>query len=182
VNQRSKAIPYPPESHPTSQNFGFRVLKGKPHKVKDIQEARDNPAIQRVLEVLNEDRSPFFSVGCEKSFNRRPTGYWAKGYIEFAANFKEFIVDARNYFPLFFHFNKGIASYVANHHIQYWWDLQPADFTAAKCAGFSCCVWITTGDFPSAELARDEWNAAVGQLSDYFPSVQITENNWTKIY
>jgi hypothetical protein len=60
------------------------VLKGKLHKVASIQEAKDNSALQQVLKIINAAESAFFSVGCERSFNHGPQGFWAKGYIEFA--------------------------------------------------------------------------------------------------
>jgi hypothetical protein len=182
VNQRAKAIPYPPATNSGYQNFGFRVLKGKLDKIANVQEAKDIACLQEILGVLNDDASPFFSVGCEKSFNVRSTGHWAKGYIEFAYNYKEPVSDARHYFPLFFQFTKSTAEYVEHHDVQYWWDLQPASFEAINCAGFSCCIWITTGMFAQAESARTEWEAAVRKLSDFLRSVKIPTGKITQIY
>lgn len=172
INQQSKAIPYPAASHADSQNFGFRVLKGKPDKIENVQEAKDSKCIQEILRILNTAESPFFSVGCEKSFNQGPDGFWAKGYIEFAFNYGKAISDATHYFSLFFHFSREASEYLAQHDIQFWWELQPANFITAKCTGFSCCVWITTRNFSSAVKAKIEWESAVALLSTFLRAVK----------
>jgi hypothetical protein len=151
------------------------------NRIPSIQEAKDSPVIQDILTVLNDELSPFFSVGCEKSYNYGGSDHWAKGYIEFAYNDRKLIADAGHYFSLFFHFNSGAAQYVNEHQIQYWWDLQPALFKAVNSAGFSCCIWITTGRFSSPQEARNEWESAVSMLSDYFRSVK-TPNATSPIY
>lgn len=112
INQRSKAIPYPAANHADSQNYGFQILKGKLDKIEGIQEAKDSKCIQEILGVLNATESPFFSAGCEKSFNKEANGCWAKGYIEFAFNYSKAVNDAIHYFPLFFHFSREAAEYL----------------------------------------------------------------------
>jgi len=164
INEQPKEIPYPPASNAFSQNFGFRVLKGNLDKIESIQEAEDSECIRRFLRSLNSGESPFFSVGCEKSFNQDTNGYWAKGYIEFAFNYRKLVSDATHYFPLFFHFNRYIADYIKERDVQFWWELQPARFKAANCDGFSCCIWITTGYFQSPDEARNIWESAISML------------------
>ena len=180
INQRSKSIPYPAASDAGSQNFGFRVLKGKLDKIGNIQEAKNSQCIQEILRTLNADDSPFFSVGCEKAFNEGPNGHWAKGYIEFAFNYSKLVTDATYYFPLFFHFNKHATDFLPHHDVQFWWDLQPANFVAAKCVGFSCCVWVTTGMIATSNGARNEWESAVTLLSSFLRAAK--QSNADPIY
>lgn len=175
INQRSKAIPYSAASHADSQNSGFRVLKGRLDKIESIQEAKDNKSIQEILRILNATESPFFSVGCEKAFNKGQDGYWEKGYIEFAFNYIHAISDAAHYFPLFFHFSREAAEYLKQHDIQFWWELQPANFIAANCTGFSCCVWITTGNFSTTDEAKKEWETGVAILSNFLHAVKQSD-------
>lgn len=164
VNERSKSIPYPAATNADSQNYGFRVLKGKPDKVDRVKEASDLPALIGILKSLNSSASPFFSVGCEKSFNESTGGLWAKGYVEFAFNYAKLVSDAAQYFPLFFHFNKDAAAFLGSNNVQFRWDLQPAKFEAIDLAGFSCCVWITTGRHSSLEATTEIFSDALGLL------------------
>lgn len=182
INQRSKSIPYPAETHSGSQNFGFRVLKGRLDKIEGIQEAKDSSCIKQLLCTLNAEASPFFSVGCEKSFNRSPSGFWAKGYIEFAFNYSKLVSDAAQYFPLFFHFSRYASDYVTKHDVQFWWELQQARFEAADCEGFSCCVWITTGQFGSSAESQVEWESAVEMLGAFIEAVKIRNPDSQPIY
>jgi hypothetical protein len=180
INQQSKIIPYPATNNVDSQNYGFRVLKGNLDKIQYIQEAKDSKCIQEILRTLNSTDSSFFSVGCEKSYNEDRDGFWVKGYIEYAFNYRKLIIDATHYFPLFFHFNKQVSVLLSQHKLQYWWDLQPANFLAAKCDGFSCCIWVTTGSFLGMAEAKDEWEFAVEQLSTFFKTVK--QPNFEPIY
>jgi len=167
INQKSKSIPYPAASHPNSQNYGFHVLKGKLNKCEKVQEASDNASIINILKILNRNESPFFSVGCEKSYNHDREGYWVKGYVEFAFNYENLVSDAARYFPLFFHFSKYIHEFISRNNVQFWWDLQPANFEKVPCMGFSACIWITTGLFPTALQAKEVWEQSVDMLSAY---------------
>lgn len=173
INERSKHVPYPPSSSDGSENFGFRVLKGKADKIDSIAELKDNEALKKIVHTINEDASPFFSVGCEKSFNRSANSFWAKGYIEFAYNCARAVSDAAQYFPLFFHFNRFAQRFTESNNVQFWFELQPAFFKKIDSAGFTCCVWITTGGHSSQEESFDAWCSAVQTLDSFLASVKI---------
>lgn len=173
INERYKDIPYKSQTHEDgSQNFGFTVLKGKPEKASQIQEAKDNGHLRNIVEKLNVIDTPFFSVGCEKSFNKSEGEYWAKGYIEFSYNYEKLLKEATYYFQLFFHFNNYIKDYVARADVQYWWELQPGNFKAVNCSGFTCCVWITTGESNNMDTVKEILGASVDKLAEYLQTVR----------
>ena len=167
VDHRGKGVPYAAIDHGDSKNHGFKCLKGTPHLVQGIEEARDVPSMQRLLTALNEENSPFFSVGCEKSFNSAAEGHWVKGYVEFAFNYEVLVRDATNYFPLYFHFTRHAAEFLKDNNVQIWWELQAAEFSKAKCTGFTCAVWVTTGFFATPQNARAVWEAALELLTTF---------------
>ena len=167
INQQSKSIPYPAASHSDSQNYGFHVLKGKLDKCENVKEATETPSIISILKNLNSNESPFFSVGCERSYNQDNEGHWAKGYIEFAFNYEQLVTDAAQYFPLYFHFTKFIDEYLKVNEVQFWWDLQPAKFKKVSCMGYSSCIWITTGFHSSEEEAKQVWEKSINMLDEY---------------
>lgn len=181
VNARSKSIPYPAATNVHSQNYGFRILKGKPGKVDRVKEASDLPALIGILKAINSPASPFFSVGCEKAFPEFNGGFCAKGYVEFAFNYSRLVSDATQYFPLFFHFNRYAADFLSSNNVQFWWDLQPAEFKAIDLAGFSCCVWVTTEIYPSVEAAISVFSSSLELLNSFLGQYGAPEG-MTPIY
>lgn len=167
VSSHEKPIPYNAYLHEDHSNYGFMELKGAPEKVALVEEVKDIPCLQRFLHVLNANTSAFFSVGCDKSFHSDESGHWVRSYIEFAFNYVALVQDAQHYFYLFFQFHKCIEPFVSKSNVQFHWELEPAEFTAASCQGFSCSIWITTGVIPNAIEARQLWETAVNRLSDF---------------
>jgi hypothetical protein len=167
-SQRAKTVPYAAAHHADgTHNYGFTVLKGHLEQVADVEEARGVPCYGSLLEALNCARSPFFSIGCEKTFSSNKRGFWASGFIEFAFNYAELLGDASNYFSLFFHFNNDASAFIKANDIQFHWTIQPAHFTVNLCDGFTCAVWITTAQCATAKEARRQWDAGVACLSEF---------------
>jgi hypothetical protein len=162
ISPAPKGIPYRATNYADGErNHGFTLLKGHLGRVDQIEEARQVPCFRALLLALNDPRSPFISVACEKTFRSDETGHWASGFMEFAFNFSELVADAANYFALFYNFNCEAAEFIDGHAAQFHWIIQPARFTDGPCDGFTCAVWITTAQFATADDARAEWDAAV---------------------
>ncbi|ATF04056.1 hypothetical protein PhaeoP75_04457 (plasmid) [Phaeobacter gallaeciensis] len=182
VEDRQKDIPYPPETHQDSQNFGFKPLKGKSEKVDKIQEAKGFPGIIAALKAINVQDSPFFSIGCEKYIGpEQYGGYYARGYIEFAFNYARMVS-----FPQAADLFRCFSIYYAQHEIYeyttYNFDIQPAYFVKAKTDGYTCCVWIRTGHHASHKEAEQAYNKAVQLLADFISTVGPPENEPERIY
>lgn len=182
IENEPKTIPYKPEKRPTSQNHGFKPIKGKPEEARLIPEAQDNIHIQNALIAINHIDTAFFSVGCEKSFNRTKGKSWAKGFIEFAFNHPELVRDAQNYFKLFFDFNIFCLRNDPDLRVKYFWQFQPVTFLDAgpDCRGYVCCVWVQTDYFDSPSMSKKTWEGAVDFLASYLG--QIYKPNSLTIY
>jgi hypothetical protein len=170
IRNRGKGIPYGGSGVPRedgSANYGFKALKGKPEEAARIAEAQDNEHLKNALVAINDRDTPFFTVGCEKAFNKDDGSHWAKGYLELAFNYCDMVGDAQSYFKLFFEFNNLIVNSRFDLPVQYHFELEPAYFIDANCHGFTVAIWITTADLPTAEEAREAWGEAVNFLTDY---------------
>ena len=162
VGHAAKGIPYIAADYADgNRNFGFTGLKGHPERIGQIEEAKGIPSYTALLTALNATKSPFFSVGCEKTFNSDESGHWGSGFMEFAFNFAELVSDASNYFTLFYHFTHDAAPFIKAHGVQFHWIITPARFHDGPCDGFTCSVWMTTAQFATAAEARAEWDAGV---------------------
>ncbi|WP_298243238.1 hypothetical protein [uncultured Bradyrhizobium sp.] len=157
IEPRSKAIPYPADLENDRTNQGFKDLKGNPEVIETIAEIRDCPALRDALMALNEPETQFFTVGCEKSLNEHERKFWKRGYLEFSFNYAELVRDATPYFVLFFHFNQAapIRDFLPKHSVQFAWELQRCHFRKADVAGFTCAVWISTGDYLRPKNANE---------------------------
>lgn len=176
IERRSKAIPYPAEVRDDgTKNLGFRDLKGIDAANLDIPEANDSPAIRDALLAINQSQTPFFTVGCEKSLNEYQGKFWKRGYLEFSFNHAKLIADAAHYFPLFFHFSFAAHEFVLKRPIQFMWELQAARFTQADATGFSCCVWVTNGDYKTAEECERDWDEGLRLLTKFLLSAKPTD-------
>lgn len=171
IEQRPKSIPYAAADYADGEhNYGFTRLKGRADLIGEVEEAKEVPCYQALLQALNAPESPFFSVACEQAFCGDESGHWASGYVEFAFNFADLVADASNYFALFYHFNYDASAFVSSHDAQFHWIVQPARFAAGPCDGFTCAVWFTTAQFATAPEARAEWDAAVDCFSTFVRS------------
>jgi hypothetical protein len=178
IDFRGKPVPYPPEDHGTSVNHGFKCLKGKPELIADISEAQDNDNLRNALAVLNSKDTGFFTVGCEKSFNKVDAGtvekpYWAKGFLEISFNAKELVSDARHYFVLFFQFNEYVKQCRFAEDVLYEWELVGATFKDAACSGWTACTWVTTGYLATEAESREVWGKAIDFLVEFLRNVSV---------
>lgn len=149
-------------------NHGFKNLKGRPHLLDSVPELRDSPALYELVRAINEPDTGLVSVGCAAwDYSDEREGYRRAGYIEFAINLVEMIGDARNYFPMFFHFDKMLHDRRFNEMVNYIWELEWASFWPTKADGFTCAVWIYTPFRPSPEEAKDLWEVALEPLISY---------------
>jgi hypothetical protein len=177
IERRFKDVPYPSEEREDGgRNVGFRDLKGDAGAIQSIPEVQDCPALQEALSVINAPETPFFTVGCEKSLNRRGAQFWKKGFLEFSFNYAEIVQDAIRYFPMFFHFSqsKQVQDFTSNNAVRFFWEIQEARFVKINQSGFTCAVWITTGDYPTAAECEAVWDAAVRQVKDFFVVCRIS--------
>jgi hypothetical protein len=174
IEQRSKHVPYPVDLDDGRENHGFRVLKSDPSAIETIPEIQDCPALREALVALNAPDTPFFTVGCEKRLNRNKGSYWRKGYLEFSFNYAEWIGDASSYFPVFFHFHHSepVRQFLSKQSIELCWELQPVRFEKIDKPGFTCCVWITTGSYPTAAKCKAVWDEAVRHVTGFLMSVR----------
>lgn len=170
IRNRGKGVPYGGSGVPRedgSANHGFKALKGKPEEAARIPEVQDNENLRNALVAINDQSTPFFTVGCEKAFNVADGSYWAKGYLELAFNYCDVVGDAQSYFKLFFEFNSLIRDSRLHLPVQYHFELEPAHFIDGNCDGYTVAVWITTADLPTAEEAMEAWGEAVDFLTNY---------------
>ena len=75
--------------------------------------------------------------------------------------------DAVPYFQLFCHFDRASREFVSTRSVQFLWELQQANFIKANVAGFSCCVWITTANYPTVAECETVWTDSVDHLTQY---------------
>jgi hypothetical protein len=103
IKNGGKGIPYggADEDRPDgSRNHGFKRLKSNQGEIATVPEASGITALENALVALNAPASPFFTVGCEKAFGKNDSGHWISGYLEFAFNYGELVVDA-GFYPTF---------------------------------------------------------------------------------
>lgn len=156
-----------------SANYGFKALKGKPEEAVLINEVQDEEHFRNALVAINGLDTPFFTVGCEKSFNEHPKGYWARGYLEFAFNYCDLVEDAQYYFKLFFDFTHYVWKNQFNEHVQYHFELEGAHFFKGDCDGYTVAVWINVSVLPTEEEVKEVWGKAVDLLTAFLTSHHV---------
>jgi hypothetical protein len=109
IRYRSKGIPYGGRDRPDgSINHGYTRLKGQSDLAGSIPEVQDLQALKSALVRLNDLKTAFFTIGCEKSCDKYEGGFCTGGYIELAFNYVELVLNAQCYFKIFFDFTKLI--------------------------------------------------------------------------
>lgn len=184
ISNGGKGIPYGGSGIPRedgSANYGFKALKGKPEEAAKIHEVQDEPHFRDALVAINDPSTPFFTVGCEKSFNQDEEGHWARGFIEVAFNYCELVDDAQWYFKLFFDFNQLVWRSRFNEPVRFHFEIESAHFLDGNCDGFSVTVWITTAFMPTAEEVREIWGKSVDFLVESLKQYQA-QPSLTPIY
>ncbi len=186
IKNGGKGIPYggADEDRPDgSRNHGFKPPKTNPAEISAIPEIQGIAALKNALIALNAAESPFFTVGCEKASGKIDSGYWMRGYLEFAFNYSELVADASFYFKLFFLFNQWYWNQRPQIGVQYNFELEGATFLDANASGLTITAWISAGPYPTEELARTAWEGALDMLVTFLRQHPIpTDGQYTKIY
>lgn len=178
IRNRGKGVPYGGRGVPRengSANYGFKALKGKPEEAALIHEVQDDEHFRNALVAINDQNTPFFTVGCEKSFNKDDEGFWARGYLELAFNYCELVEDAKWYFKLFFDFNNHVWQNKFNEPTQYHFEMEGAHFFEGNCAGYTVAIWITTAVLPTNEEVKEVWGKSVDFLTSFLTEYQSSD-------
>lgn len=182
IRDYDKVVPYPGIQHASSRNYGFINVKSKPEEAAKIVEAQDSEALKDAIVRINHADTPFFTIGCEKAFNQKDGIFWTRGFIEFAFNFCELVGDAQAYFPPFFHFNNRLLNTKFDLRVSFEWQLEGNFFKDGNCNGFSCVVWITTGDCLTDGESRKIWETSVRIVADHLAEWKLSRQPVNKIY
>ncbi len=183
IRYRSKAIPYGGGDRPDgSINHGYKRLKGQSDLTASIPEAQDMEALKSALVRLNDAKTAFFTVGCEKSCDKYEGGFSTGGYIELAFNYVELALNAQCYFKIFFDFNKLITGSGSRPpRSRYIFELAPAHFLDGPADGLTLTVWIKTQLFATCEEAMSVWGESLSSLVQFLESMDVGPNG-TPIY
>src|SRR5579864_3127595 len=175
IRYRSKGIPYGGGDRPEgSKNHGYKRLKGQCELAATIPEAQDMEALRSALVRLNDSKTAFFTVGCEKSCDKYEGGFSTGGYIELAFNYVELVLNAQCYFKIFFDFTKLINdSGPQASRTRYIFELAPAHFFDGPADGFTLAVWIRTPLFKTREEATSAWGESLSALVQFLESMNV---------
>lgn len=171
IRQDGKGVPYNGFGEPRPDgeaNYGFFNLKGNPAQASSVPELKRDQALLTLARVLNAASSGFFSLGSTSGVVVDANGHRWSGYMEFAINSQSLVVDAANYFPIFFHFDRFLSRVESDLQVQYQWELMGAHFGDAQCDGFTCSLFINTHYVASSELAARNWMEALRLCSEFF--------------
>ena len=167
-----KTVPYEPAERDLSTCHGFTLLKGASlAQIAAVPEVQDLPCLREALVTINAVGTPFFTIGCEKAFNRTSESWWAKGYLEFAFNDHDYAADAQWYFKLFFDFTHYVWKRAFDAPVQFHWELSGVQFKAGGFTGYSATLWIQTADLASESDVKALWCAALTLLAEYLAQV-----------
>ncbi|MHB1094505.1 hypothetical protein [Thiobacillus sp.] len=97
--------------------------------------------------------------------------------MEFSVNSVSAIADARNYFPLFFHFDRMLNEGEFSGKVAFDWELQPVTFIDANANGFTCSVTVNTHYSKEKEEAEAAWLEAIGVLEYFLGSIPREHND-----
>lgn len=175
INQKHKPIPYGGDGvvrEDGEANYGFVCLKGALESVDVVPELVRDAAMRQLAIATNGQTTNLLSVGCLSSSVSEEGRHRYTGYFEFAFNSRSAIADAQNYFPMFFHFDRMLATIADLRPVTYHWELQPCTFIERENAtGFSCGVTVNTHWVSSLDAARSDWEQAVGHLTHFLQQV-----------
>lgn len=178
IGHSGKGIPYGGHGEARedgSANYGFKNLKGNPHLLAQVPEIADDPALYDLIDAINQPETGLVTVGCAGWSFSEDSGHRWSGYVEFAINTAEAISDARNYFPLFFKFDKMLHEGGFAEVVNYKWELEGAHFSPANVDGFTCTVWIYTPYLPTLDEAKDAWQRALHPLIPFLGGYPMQE-------
>lgn len=175
IRHRGKAVPYGGNGvlrEDGDANFGFRYAKGDETALRAIPELAKDPALFDLALAINAPQTGLFSIGCVSGPVDDEHRHRDSGYIEFAINSKSAISDAKNYFPIFFHFDRFLHDIKFSTPTSFNWELEGATFLESDDAsGFTCAIFINTGYSPTREEATRIWTASLEALANFLQSV-----------
>ena len=169
IRDHRKTIPYVSGIRPEGSScHGFLPLKGAAaERIRSVPEACDLPSLAEALVSINDPRTAFFSIGCEKSLNVTPGGVSMRGCLEFAFNSVDYVSDAHWYFKLFFAFHRLLVERSFDHPFQFLWQVERAEFTNVQVTGFTAAVWLTTAELPTRRGATELWGSGLALLTEH---------------
>ncbi|AZO69955.1 hypothetical protein [Mesorhizobium sp. M1D.F.Ca.ET.043.01.1.1] len=173
IDHRPKGIPYGPGVRDDgTENFGFKNLKGELHRLSEIPELAEDPALFDLVSKINKPETGLLTIGCVSGpVIKDDRGFHFSGYVEFAFNDADKIADAAHYFPVFFHWDRGLDGDKFSQRVRFDWRLKPAHFADANVGGFTAIIVINTAFLETEAAARIAWNTALDWLGDYLASV-----------
>jgi hypothetical protein len=174
MHHHLKPIPYPAVDRGVEgKNHGFIALKGGTGPSPLIPEAQGDQALNEALTALNAASSPFFTVGCEKALNKDDSGFWKRGYLEFAFNDSVLSSDSRNYFALFQGFSERLNRLAFKTPLSFEWEIEQAVFVAADTGGWTVSVWIATPVAATENEAHLAWAIGMGTLVEALTEIDV---------
>ena len=175
IRHRAKPIPYGGDGvlrEDGDANYGFKYDKGDEAALRAIPELAKDSALLDLALAINSHQTGLFSVGCVSGPIDDDQGHRDSGYIEFAINSKSAIADAKNYFPIFFHFDRFLHTSNFSAPTSFNWELEGATFTEySNSSGFTCTIFINTGYSATREEATHIWAESLGALAHFLQSV-----------
>lgn len=165
IDNSGKGVPYGRADRGDGEvNHGFRVLKGRPERLSEIPELATDPAMRSLLQTINVAEGGLFSIGCLSSAFRDERGHGRTGYVEFALDSDQWVTDASNYFPIFFHFDRELFQQNYADPMNFTWELMGASFYPANVDGFTATVYLNTAGLPSSGEVDRVWTRGLGIL------------------
>lgn len=174
INHHHKPIPYGGFGEVRDDgeaNHGFKYVKGNDAALCLIPELARDAVLLELARSINAPETGLFSVGCLSLPVNDANGFRHSGYMEFAFNSCSAIADASNYFPVYFHFDRGLYKRQFPTAVSFYWQLQPCTFTEADATGFTCAITLNTHCSPTQEAALSAWDEALCALGSYLRSV-----------
>lgn len=174
LNHKHKGVPYGGLGEVREDgdaNYGFKDIKGNIALLLEIPELKRDQALLSLVQAINAPSTDLFSVGCVSGPVDDENGFRYSGYVEFSINSAPAIADAKNYFLIFFHFDRLLNENAFLGKVAYNWELQPVTFIDAKASGLTCSVFVNTHYSKTKSDAEAAWSEALGILDYYLGSI-----------
>lgn len=174
LNQKHKVVPYGGSGEIREDgdaNYGFKDIKGNPALLLEIPELKLDRQLMGLVHAIGNSQTGIFSIGCVSGPVEDQNGFRHSGYIEFSLNSASAIADARNYFPLFFHFDCMLHEGQFPGKVAFDWELQPVTFIDANANGFTCTIIVNTHYSATKEEAEAAWADALSVLQYFLGNI-----------
>jgi hypothetical protein len=175
-----KGIPY-------LTGHGFKSIKGDIDAIDTIPEAADHQPYREALRWINDPTTPFFTVGCEKSFNLHEEGalWWAKGYFELCFNHLDLAQNPSNWMPFFQRVSNRVAAMQIDPNVlQIWWEID-RDLLTDVAEGsyvYTAGVWVCVGMLPEKDQIETMWADIWEEITECFSTEPFPESAMPPIY